>query len=204
MPGIAPSPEGERELLLAYLEQQRNAIVNAAYGLNDEQGRVASSASTLTVGGLVKHITDVEGFWIGLVRSSEPGAPSPEPDAGRDADGNRDDYMDNFRMRDDETLAGLIESYRTVAAETEKTVLAVGDMSREVPKPEGAPWFPAELTGWPVRWVLLHLIAETARHAGHADIVREGIDGATAYPLMAAVEGWPETPWLKPWTPESD
>ncbi|HEV8175660.1 MAG TPA: DUF664 domain-containing protein, partial [Actinoplanes sp.] len=47
----------------------------------------------------------------------------------------------------------------------------------------------------------LHLIQETARHAGHADIVRETIDGATAYPLLAAAEGWPETEWLKPWKP---
>ena len=52
-----------------------------------------------------------------------------------------------------------------------------------------------------MRWVLLHLITETARHAGHADIVREAVDGAAAYPLMAAAEGWPATPWLQPWEP---
>jgi hypothetical protein len=46
---------------------------------------------------------------------------------------------------------------------------------------------------------VLHLIEEVARHAGHADIVRESIDGATMYELMAAAEGWPETEWLKPW-----
>jgi hypothetical protein len=49
--------------------------------------------------------------------------------------------------------------------------------------------------------VLLHLISETARHAGHADIVREAIDGATAFPLLAAAENWPATPWLQPWQP---
>jgi hypothetical protein len=54
---------------------------------------------------------------------------------------------------------------------------------------------------WSVRWVLLHLISETARHAGCADIVREMIDGATAFPLMAAVEGWPATDWMQPWEP---
>jgi hypothetical protein len=51
--------------------------------------------------------------------------------------------------------------------------------------------------------VLLHIIEETARHAGHADIVREAIDGATMYALMAAVEGWPATEWLTPWAPET-
>ena len=52
-----------------------------------------------------------------------------------------------------------------------------------------------------LRWMLLPPVEETARHAGHADIIRESIDGATAYPLMAAVEDWPETPWMKPWRP---
>ena len=55
-----------------------------------------------------------------------------------------------------------------------------------------------------MRWVLLLLIAEIARHAGHADIVREAIDGATMYALMAAAEGWPETEWLKPWKPKDE
>ena len=54
---------------------------------------------------------------------------------------------------------------------------------------------------WDLRWVLLHLIEETARHNGHADIVRESVDGATAFPLLAAAEGWPDTDWLKAWKP---
>ena len=52
-----------------------------------------------------------------------------------------------------------------------------------------------------VRWTVLHLIEETARHAGHADIIRESLDGASAGALMAAAEGWPETNWVTPWTP---
>jgi hypothetical protein len=63
------------------------------------------------------------------------------------------------------------------------------------------PWFPDDVEAWSVRWVLLHIVEETARHAGHADIVRESIDGATMYELMAAAEGWPATDWLKPWEP---
>jgi hypothetical protein len=70
-----------------------------------------------------------------------------------------------------------------------------------VPVPRDSPWFPSDVDAWSVRWVLLHLITETARHAGHADMVRESIDGATAFPLMAAVEDWPASPWLTPWTP---
>lgn len=67
--------------------------------------------------------------------------------------------------------------------------------------PRDSPWFPSDVDAWSVRWVLLHLITETARHAGHADMVRESIDGATAFPLMAAAEDWPASPWLTPWTP---
>ena len=52
-----------------------------------------------------------------------------------------------------------------------------------------------------MRWVALHLIEELTRHAGHADIIRESIDGATMYELMAGLEGWPETDWIKPWKP---
>jgi len=66
--------------------------------------------------------------------------------------------------------------------------------------PEGTRWAPPDIE-WSVRWVLLHLIHETARHAGHADIIRESIDGATALPLMAAVEQWPPRRTITPWTP---
>ena len=67
--------------------------------------------------------------------------------------------------------------------------------------PRDAPWFPQDIEAWSVRWVYFHLIEELARHAGHADIVREHVDGATMYELMAGAEGWPETPWLVPWRP---
>jgi hypothetical protein len=47
----------------------------------------------------------------------------------------------------------------------------------------------------------MHLVAEIARHAGHAGIIREAVDGGTAFPIMAAAEGWPATPWMQPWEP---
>lgn len=80
-------------------------------------------------------------------------------------------------------------------------VAATPDLGQSVPVPRGVPWFPQDVDAWSVRWVLLHLIQETARHAGYADIIREALDGATAFPLMAAAEGWPVTPWMKPWQP---
>ena len=83
----------------------------------------------------------------------------------------------------------------------QRSVLRLTDLGQRVPVPQGVPWYPDDLDAWSVRWVLMHLIAQTARHAGHADIVREAIDGATAFPLLAAAEGWPATPWLQPWEP---
>jgi len=60
-------------------------------------------------------------------------------------------------------------------------------------------WRPEDLDFWNVRWVAMHLVEELTRHAGHCDIIRESIDGATMYELMAAILGWPETDWIKPW-----
>jgi hypothetical protein len=76
----------------------------------------------------------------------------------------------------------------------------VEDLDQIVRVAEGTRWAPPDIE-WSVRWVLLHLIHETARHAGHADIIRETIDGATALPLMAAVEQWPPRRTITPWTP---
>ena len=72
-----------------------------------------------------------------------------------------------------------------------------------VPVPRDAPWFPNDVDAWSLRWVFLHVISELARHAGHADIIRESLDGATMYELVAAVEQREPQPWLTPWTPKS-
>ena len=98
-------------------------------------------------------------------------------------------------------MASVLDLYAEVAAETEEVIGGIDDLGQPVPVPRDAPWYPRDVEAWSVRWVLLHLIEETARHAGHADIVRESIDGATAYPLLAAAEGWPPTLWLRPWAP---
>jgi uncharacterized damage-inducible protein DinB len=179
----------EREGLLAFLSRQRYMLRTAAYGLTDEQARATPTASVLSVGGLIKHAAQTERSWLDTMLQRDG------PTDGR----GEVDYAAGFRMEPDDTLAGLIERYHAVAAETEAAVTDVADLGQPVPVPQGVPWFPADLRAWSVRWVLLHLVEETARHAGHADIVRESLDGATAVPLLAAVEGWPPTPWVLPW-----
>jgi uncharacterized damage-inducible protein DinB len=185
MPGLVPPVNDERGLLLAYLAQQRDAVRYAAHGLSDEQARTVPSASALSVGGLIKHVAATERGWVDtmLQRSGSSEA----------------DYEQGFRLGPDETLADVLAMYDEVAKETEAAVASIGDLGQAVPVPPGVPWFPDDVEAWSVRWVLLHIIEETARHAGHADIVRESLDGATAFALMAAAEGWPATPWVEPW-----
>ena len=190
MPGQAPPLSNESDLLLAFIEQQRDGIRNAAYGLTDEQARLTPSASSLSIGGLVKHAIDMERGWIDMVLQRNPGA-------------SQANYEDNFRLGPDETLAGVLAGYDEVARETAAVIAGISDLGQAVPVPKGVPWYPDDIDAWSVRWVLLHLIEEVARHAGHADIVRESIDGATMYALMAAAEGWPATDWLTPWQPEA-
>ncbi|MGH3925588.1 MAG: DUF664 domain-containing protein, partial [Pseudonocardiaceae bacterium] len=86
------------------------------------------------------------------------------------------DWADGFRMLEGETLAGLLEEYEQVARRTDELVTALPDLDLSHPLPE-APWFEPGAR-WSARRVLLHVIAETAQHAGHADIIRESLDGA--------------------------
>jgi hypothetical protein len=193
MPGSVPPVTDERDGLVSFLAQQRCVLRLTTYGLTDDQVRATPSASPLSVGGLVKHAAAVERYWMGLVLQRPP--------TGAGGGGGADDYTANFRVGPDETLAGVLGHYEQAAAETDAVVAGIADLGQAVPVPRDAPWFPPDVVAWSVRWVLLHLVTETARHAGHADIVRESIDGATAFPLMAAAEGWPPTPWLRPWEP---
>ena len=188
MPGQVRPVADEREGLLAYLAHQRYVLRLTAYGLTDEQARATPTVSPLSVGGLIKHVASTEAGWIDVMLQ-------------RTSAGNEQDYDAGFRLEPGETLAGVLERYDAVAARTEAEVAKVADLGQAVPVPRGVPWYPDDVEAWSVRWVLLHLIEETARHAGHADMVREALDGGTAFPIMAAAEGWPASPWIQPWEP---
>jgi len=186
MPGNVRPVADERDGLLSFLAQQRDALRIATHGLTDEEARVQPTASAFSVGGLVKHVALTERGWVDtLLQRQRP------MDVA--------DYHAQFRLAPDETVADVLALYAEVAKETEDVVAAVADLDQPVPVPKDQPWFAADVDAWSVRWVLLHLIEETARHAGHADIIRESLDGATAVPLMAAVEGWPAAWWVQPW-----
>lgn len=188
MPGNPPPFDNETDGLLLYLVQQRDGLRFAAYGLTEEQLRLkATPASALTVGGLLKHATVTERGWVDLI-------------AGEAADKTEEEYGSDFIVGPDESLESLLELQAVTAAHTEEVVRGLPSLDVAVQLPE-APWYPQNAAGYSARWILLHLIEEVARHAGHADIVREHIDGATMYELMAGAEGWPATEWLSPWQP---
>ncbi len=186
MPGLTPMVTDERNALKTFLDQCRLQLRLTAYGLTDEQARSAPTSSSISVGAAIKHVAYTEGTWMNLIE-------------GRPRDG-QEAFMAAWTMGSGETLDGVLAGYDAAIARTD-AVIAAHDLDHPVPVPKGVPWFPQDLDAWSVRWIVLHLIQETARHSGHADIVREQVDGATAFPLMAAAEGWPETPWMKPWSP---
>ncbi len=194
MPAQVPPVTDERDGLIAYLDQQRDAFAAAAYGLSEEQIRLTPTAGTLSIGGLVKHVTTCERGWVERIAAA-PEAPTP-PDASVEEQAQA--WGDDFRLTDADTLESLLAAL-AAQGEVTREVLRTADLDAAVPVPRDAPWFPRDVDAWSVRWVALHLVEELARHAGHADIVRESIDGATMYELVAGREGWPETPWLKPW-----
>ncbi|MEU6344417.1 DinB family protein [Streptomyces sp. NPDC046977] len=180
MPTVVRNETDERDALLAYLESQRAGVRRAVLGLDDAQATSRPSASELNLAGLVKHVARTEETWVqGLLLGRAEKA------------GNREDYVNGFRLLEGETLAGWLDAWTAIARETEAAVLALPDLEGTVALPD-APWNPPGMKV-SARWILLHLIEETARHAGHADIVRESLDGRTAFELvdLAAREGRP-------------
>jgi uncharacterized damage-inducible protein DinB len=196
MPALAPPVAGDRDAVLKFLDYHQSAFFAVAYGLTDQQARSAPSVSSLSIGGLIKHVTDMQRTWMRRVAAAPE---SPAPDS-RPFEVRAAEFQDQYVMRDDERLEDLLDALRAQNAETQR-ILVDADFDAPVPVPRDAPWFPSDIENWSVRWVAFHAINELARHAGHADIVRESIDGATMYELIAGLEGQPETDWLKPWKP---
>jgi uncharacterized damage-inducible protein DinB len=168
----AASLDPEREDLLAELGQARYFLRHTARGLTDEQAARRTTVSELTVGGLIKHVAATEAHWAGFIING----PSPADDFSAMTEADFARRADDFRLLPGETLAGVLEDYAQVAARTDDLVRALPDLNVSQPLP-AAPWFPPGAR-WTARRVLIHIMAETAQHAGHADIIREALDGA--------------------------
>lgn len=165
----------ERRDLLEVLETHRDFLRQTARGLSDDDARRRSTVSALTVGGIIKHVAQVEQAWAQFM------AGGGHPMSAVDIDWSNPDpalfaqYEEGMMLLPDESLAGVLAEYERVAAATDDLVRTLPDLDAEYPLPD-APWFEAGAS-WSVRRAVTHVVAETAQHAGHADIIREAIDG---------------------------
>ncbi|MFD3327052.1 DinB family protein [Streptomyces sp. NPDC058701] len=160
-------PGDERGTLLAFVEAQRAALREAAEGLDEEQAASRPSVSELSLSGLLKHAAECELGWLRMAQGR------PDETIRSEADWN-----EAFRLVEGESIPSVLAYWDGVARETEAFIRAVPSLDDSFPLPP-APWFPQDAKV-SMRWLLLHLVEEFARHAGHADIIRESLDGTRA------------------------
>ena len=163
---------GERADLLATLGKTRHFLRFTTRDLTDAQARQRTTVSELTLGGLIKHVTAVERNWARFIVHG----PSAAPDFSNLSEADYKAWADGFRLLPEETLAGVLADYEQAAKETDDLVATFPDLDADHPLPP-APWNPPG-ERWSARRTLMHIATETAQHAGHADIIRESLDGA--------------------------
>jgi hypothetical protein len=153
----------EREMLGGFLDWYQAVVVNKLTGLSDEQAAVVATATGLSPLGIVKHLTLVERDWFRFVFAGED---VDLPSVG-------DDNAPTFAVEPGDTVSGVLAEYRAENQHSRRIVAATPSLdalSAREPEMRGHV---------SLRWVLVHIIEETARHTGHLDILRESIDGHT-------------------------
>jgi uncharacterized damage-inducible protein DinB len=155
-----PYTGGEKESLKAALDRHRDVVLWKLDGLDEEQARRPMTPSGTSLLGLTKHLAAVEYDWFSRTFGRET-EPLPFSDDDPEAD---------LRIEPGETVEGVRAFYGRARAASDKVI---GDLGLE---DRGTAWHGATVT---LRWVLIHMVEETARHAGHMDILRELLDGAT-------------------------
>ena len=162
--------DSERADLLETLALHRHFLRHTARDLTDEQATRRTTVSELCLAGVIKHVSAQERGWVAFIEKG-PSALGEFTD-----EANQARLADEFRLLPGETLAGVLAEYEETARRTDELVATLPDLSVDHPLPEAPWWEPG--ARWSARRALLHIIAETAQHAGHADIVREALDGA--------------------------
>lgn len=163
----------EREDLLGELRKARFFLRYTAKDLTDEQAAQRPTVSALSIGGLIKHVTDTERGWTEFIVSG-PRALAGEKDFSEWTEEDFAEREKGFVMQPGETLAGLLAAYDEVAAATDALLLGLPSLDVHQPLPK-APWHSDKSQS--ARTTFIHIIAETTQHAGHADIIRESLDG---------------------------
>ncbi|MEV0851757.1 DinB family protein [Nocardia fluminea] len=162
----------ERTDILEMLAKHRHFLRFTVRDLTDEQAGLRTTASELCLGGLIKHVAAVEANWADFILHG----PAEAPDFSSMTEEQIAQWGEIFQMLPGDTLADILAEYERVAARTDELVRTLPDLNVSQPLPE-APWF--EPGGrWTARRTLMHIMTETAQHSGHADIIRESLDGA--------------------------
>lgn len=154
---VPRNDEGELDTALAFLSFARSCVLKKVAGLSEEQLRRRLVVSDTTLLGLVQHLTDGERYWFGYTFAGDPRYADVDFDMVVDPDLSADQVIARYRAAITDSDAHLAEA----EGPDVPTAHPVGDSPRTL------------------RWVLAHMTSETVRHAGHADILRELIDGAT-------------------------
>src|SRR3954447_10110338 len=187
-----PTPHDEIEGIVCYVEQQLDAIRASAVGLTEEQARLRPCRSALSIGGLIKHATY-------CMRGVTQRLPGNTTRSGLD-ESDFAAHEASFTLGDDETVSAALDAF-DAARKDYVAALAAADPSEPTVE-DPAPWFgifdnrPAR-----ARYLLVHQIEEMARHAGHADILREQIDGICVPAIVLTIEGMPASDFFEPYVP---
>ncbi len=168
----APADSTERADLLAELASARRFLRYTTRDLTDEEARQRTTVSGLCLGGLIKHVAAVEQGWTDFMVHG----PSAMGDVAVTTEAAQADRTKQFQLLPEETLEDVLAQYQEIASRTDDLIASLPDLSAAQPLPQ-APWFPPGAQ-WSARRTLLHILAETTQHAGHADIIRESLDGA--------------------------
>ena len=174
VPGMTTdtSSTSERDDIIELLQAHRGFLLHTVDGLTDDQARERSTTSELTLGGLIKHVTAVEKNWAAFIVRG----PSASPDFTKLTEEDYKTWADGFRLLPGETFADALAMYEEVAKHTDELAATLPDLGADHPLPP-SPWNPPGEC-WSARRTLMHIAGETFQHAGHADIIRESLDGA--------------------------
>ena len=168
-----PQATDEATTLVAFLDYHRDTLRLKAAGLNEVQLDIALAPSTMTLGGMLKHLAFVEDYWFSYNLAGHEA--SPPWDAAPWAEDPDWDWHSAAGATHAELDALLADAIVRSDACLDTALAADPDLGRQVARPRD----PARGETATLRWVLVHMVEEYARHAGHADLIRQSVDGAT-------------------------
>jgi hypothetical protein len=170
---------GEKADLLLLLADQRALFKVTVQGLTEEQARQQTTISSLTLGGLLKHLA-----------LGERGTADEMVERDENSEMDMEGLGDAYDLRADESFQAWLAEFDRAAAFFDKTIAEVDSLDELIPQPT-APWAP-ERQWWSVRRIALHRLRETAHHCGHADIIREALDGQSTMAVISGGFSWAE------------